>query len=100
MNINYKLYTELKLKGEKERLEREKAEREKNRFQPESLKALDEKITENDVLLLHDLSCAFFEDLPARVYQGFLDDHGYSDEDFIRVMNRLKRLKDKMKNKK
>jgi len=81
-----------KQKAEDARLEKKRA----NRLQPESLEALDEKISKQDFLLLHSLLIFFFDEVANKSFNDFLDDYGYTSEDYVRVMNKHKRLKDKL----
>jgi len=90
--LDWKKYMQAKQKAEDARLEKKRA----NRLQPESLEALDEKISKQDFLLLHSLLIFFFDEVANKSFNDFLDDYGYTSEDYVRVMNKHKRLKDKL----
>lgn len=90
--LDWKKYMQAKQKAEELRLEAKKA----NRLQPVSLESLDEKITKQDFLLVNSLLIFFFDEVANKYFNDFLDDHGYVSEDYVRVMNRHKRLKDKL----
>jgi len=90
--LDWKKYLSSKQKAEEARVAAKKA----NRLQPESLEALDEKISKQDFLLLHALLIFFFDEVANKSFNDFLDDYGYTSEDYVRVMNKHKRLKDKL----
>ncbi len=46
--------------------------------------------TREDLQLMADLTEYFFEEVPQRIFQMFLDDFGYSAEEFAATMSRLK----------
>lgn len=57
-------------------------------------KALKEILTPEDIVFLSYLTEAFFDEMPAKLYKSFLQEYCYTDEDFVRVMNKLKRKRE------
>jgi hypothetical protein len=70
---------------------KEREEWEKKNNPVKDIKDLKVILDEKDLLFLSQLVDYFYEEVPQKLYNEFLEDYCYKDEDMVRVMAKLKR---------
>jgi hypothetical protein len=71
---------------------KKKEEAEKKKKAIDKVTMLKEVLTEEELLFFSRLVEYFYQEVSVRTYNDFLQDHSYTDEEYVRIMSKMKRL--------
>jgi hypothetical protein len=60
--------------------------------QVKKLEEMKQTFSKDDLFFIHTLIEYFYEEVPQKVFNDFLKDHSYSNEDYVRVMALAKKV--------